>query len=389
MTTSNSKITLNVGIDAKRAINNVTGLGNYSRYALHALTMLSGRNNYLLYAPKIDTNHSRIADIATLPNVKLCPPDSAVWRKLSSLWRTGPLANQLQRDGIDVYHGLSNEIPLGLGRTTVAGVVTVHDIIWRIFPGDYSRTDCMMYDFKYGTSIRKANRIIAISECTKKDIVNTYGIDPERIAVIYQGIDPIFRPADSASQADVLKKYGISEPFYIAVGTVQGRKNQLLAVEALRAMKNRLSLVIVGHRTKYARNIDEFIRRRHLENRVIWLENIPLDDLSALYSAASFSAYPSRYEGFGLPVVESIACGTPVIAATGSCLEEAGGPGAIYVDPDDLEQFAAEADKLAENNFARKKLVDAGTRYIRKFTMDNFTRQTVTAYQMALIDKLM
>lgn len=383
------KLSLHIGLDAKRAINNTTGLGNYSRYALRALTWLAAGHRYSLYAPKIVSHHARIDDIVAMPGVDLCEPRSAVAKAFPALWRTAGLTARLNKDGIDVYHGLSNEIPLGLHTSSVAGVVTVHDLIWRRFPSDYSWADRKLYDFKYGTSIRQADRIIAISECTARDIMADYDIPRERIAVVYQGIDPIFKRVDAETRTSVAAKHGLHNPYIIAVGTVQGRKNQLLAAQALRDLPSDVHLAIVGRRTKYAGKIDDFVRQHRLGDRVHWLENVPLDDLPALYSEAVAAAYPSRYEGFGLPIVEALACGTPVIAATGSCLEEAGGPGAVYVSPDSIDEFADAARRMVDDRFFRDKLVSNGQRYIRRFNMKDFARQTVAAYQMAIIFKYM
>ena len=201
--------------------------------------------------------------------------------------------------------------------------MTIHDLIYRRVPQDYKPVDRAMYDFKYSRSARNATRVIAISEKTRDDLVEDYQIDPAKIDVIYQGCDPRFGlPVEYDEKQRVRAAYALPERYFISVGTVQSRKNQLLAVKALERLD--LPLVIVGNRkSDYAGEVARYISSHGLSDRVMWLDKVPFADLPALYAMAEFSSYTSRYEGFGIPVIESLSAETPVIAATGSWLEEA------------------------------------------------------------------
>ncbi len=383
MTKNNS--TLRIGYDAKRAMCNFTGLGNYSRYAIEAMSLYYPENSYELYTPRVVEN-ARTEALRRLPNVHLHLPPTPFWQKMGALWRSLEMTQTLLDDDVAIYHGLSNELPLNIGASGLASVVTVHDVIWRRWPQDYSWIDRRMYDFKYGRSMRSASRIIAISERTKADIVNDFGIAPEKIDVIYQGIDPVFSlPIDHETKEAVRKKYALPEQYIVMVGTVQGRKNQLLAVKALRGLPKEVKLVVVGRRSgSYGQEVERYVAAKGLGDRVIWLEGVPFGDLPALYAMAQCAAYPSRYEGFGLPVVEALACGVPVIAATGSCLEEAGGKGAVYVDPDDVEAFVDAAKGIIGDSYRRNKMVELGHRHIKKFDAGEFAQQTMATYMKAL-----
>lgn len=367
---------LTIGYDAKRALNNTTGLGNYSRYTINAMASFFPECAFNLYAK--GSNTERIADLLENDNVHF------VKAKHRLLWRSMMMPVQLRKDKVALYHGLSNEVPLTISRMGVASVVTAHDVIWRKFPSDYKAIDRQIYDYKYGQSMKTATSIIAISECTKRDIIEAFDIDPAKITVIYQGCHEMFKHASDAVQAAAMQKYGLPERYYIAVGTVQGRKNQLLAAKALPALPADVKLVIVGRRTAYAKQIDEFAARNGVTDRIIWLESIPVTDIPALYSGAIFSTYTSRYEGFGIPVIESLSCQTPVIAATGSCLEEAGGKGAFYVDPDNVEQYVEAAKLLIDNAYQRSRLVSNGLQQIKKFSKIYFARDTMKVYEKTL-----
>lgn len=379
---------LNVGFDGKRAVANMTGLGNYSRYAINILSTAFPSSHFRIYTGT-ERSNDRLDPILARDNVELAIADVHPSCGLTrAFWRTIDMPVQLKNDGIDIYHGLSNELPLTI-KDVCPSVVTIHDLIWRRSPKDYSAIDRRIYDFKYGRSARIATRVIAISQCTKNDLVTEFGIDPDKIDVIYQGIDPIYTlPIDTIKRQQVREKYSLPELFIIAVGTVQPRKNQMLAVEGLARLNKAVKLVIVGrHDNKYGDSVIARARQLGVEDRVIF-KDVAFADLPAVYSCAALSTYTSRYEGFGLPVVESISCGTPVIACVGSCLEEAGGEGAVYINPDDAAAWATEAEHFIDDIIHRDKTVRLGQRHIKQFSADAFAKATMATYQKAIIDQL-
>lgn len=374
-----------VGLDGKRAVENNTGLGNYSRYAVNMLSLAYPGALFRLYAPRRLPNE-RLDPLLARDNVDIVYHNGSFGAAGRALWRTVDMPVELGRDGVNVYHGLSNELPLTIGRVCPS-VVTIHDLIYRRCPADYTAIDRRLYDFKYRRSARIATRVIAISECTRRDLVEDYQIDPEKIDVIYQGIDPIFSlDINTESRMRVRMKYNLPDTYIVSVGTIQPRKNQLLAVQALSRMPQSVHLVLVGRPAgSYGMKVENEIARLGLSDRVHMLQGIPFADLPAIYSAARASLYPSRYEGFGLPVVESIASGTPVVAATGSCLEEAGGDGAVYIHPDDADALARETMRILDDTIHRDRLIRRGTKHIRRFSPENFARETMAAYHKAII----
>lgn len=375
---------IRVAFDAKRAFNNMTGLGNYSRLVAATMAGMYPANEYVLYTPR-ERENPRLERLLMRENVSVKTP-TGVWQRVPSAWRSAAICSDLAADGIDLYHGLSNEIPLA--QLPCASVVTIHDLIWRRVKEDYSAIDRLLYDQKYGHAAHKANRIIAISERTKADIVADWNIDPSRIDVIYQGVDPIFhRAVDFEERKRVRETYNLPGRYILTVGTVQSRKNQLLAVKAMEALPSDVTLVIAGRPDrKYGPIVRAEIERLRLGDRVRWLEGPPFTDLPALYASAELSSYTSRYEGFGLPVVESITVGTPVVACTGSCLEEAGGPGGVYVAPDDMQGYIDAARGILEKPYLRDRMVEAGRRYVRRFNTTDFASALMATYNKAILD---
>lgn len=386
--TKTSENALRVGLDGKRAVLNNTGLGNYSRYCVNIMSMAFPSAQFILYSPKFAENE-RLEPLLSRGNVELVVPAlKPDWGLSRAWWRSVDMPLRLSADKIDVYHGLSNELPLTIKKVCPA-VVTIHDLIYRRFPQGYSAIDRRLYDFKYGRSARIADRIIAISECTKSDIVKDYDIDPRKIDVIYQGVDPIFTlKVDTARRQEVRARYSLPEKYILAVGTVEERKNLLLAIEALPKLPAAVKLIVVGGmKGQYGERVRRAIERLGLADRVMHLQ-VPFKDLPPLYADAEFTSYTSRYEGFGLPVAESLTMGTPVIACTGSCLEEAGGEGAVYVQPDDVDAYAEAAIRLIDDKVFREIKARKGMAHVRRFTADAFAKDTMACYRKAIIDSL-
>jgi len=376
--------TITIGYDGKRAMQNNTGLGNYSRLLVELMARKYPENRYRLYAPRL-TDNPRMRPLQELDNVEVAVPHSAVGRALPSLWRSGyGITRRLHSDGVALYHGLSGELPLGIGRCGIPSVVTIHDLIFRRCPQTYKWLDRTIYDYKFRSACRTATRIMAISECTKRDIVNDYGIDPAKIDVVYQGCDAQFhRIPDAAEVKRVKATYGLRRPYVVCVGSVEERKNQIMAVRGLRDIPAELDLVIVGRRTPYASILDAFAATYGLSDRVHFIENAPFSHLPALYAGALCSSYTSRYEGFGIPVIESLSVGTPVIVTTGSCLEEAGGPDTPAIDPDDVEQWIHIVKEMADDPDLRHKIAERGKSYVERFNNDGMAAAVMATYRRA------
>lgn len=375
---------LTIGFDAKRAVLNLTGIGNYSRLVLDVLTSRYPDNRYLLFTPRAAEN-PRLDPLLERQCAEVCTPDTAFGRIAPHVWRTRGLTAQLRRAGVDLYHGLSNELPSGIERSGIPSVVTIHDLIFRRVPQSYHAADRRICDWKFRHAAESATRIIAISRRTAADIEELYGIDPDKIDIVYQGCAPAFyAPVTVADIERVRARYRLPERYIVAVGTVEMRKNQQLAVRALTMLPQSVKLVIVGRRSGYAPELDHVISATGVSDRITFLTGIDFADLPALYAGAAAASYTSLYEGFGIPVIEAIASGTPVIAATGSCLEEAGGPGAIYVDPHDPEAYARAAMNIMDDSALRDKMVSSGRQHIRAFSADNFASGLVSTYAKTL-----
>jgi len=368
---------MNIGFDGKRAANNLTGLGNYSRSLLAQLAGLFHQNQYFVYTPKISKKPQITAFFESQRlQLKLPAPNS-----LKFMWRSFGIRKQLLEDKIDLFHGLSQEIPLGLRAVNIKSVVTIHDLIYLRYPQYYKPIDRYIYHKKSEYACKNSDRIVAISERTKKDIMEFYGIPENRIEVIYQSCDDSFKIHHSAKSSNrVRAKFGLPEKYILNVGTIESRKNLLLLIEALPTIDSAYKLVVVGKHRPYVEKVKAAIARLKLEDRVIFLEGVPFEDLPMIYQMATVFIYPSLYEGFGIPIIEALYAKVPVVAATGSCLEEAGGPDSIYVSPTDANDLAAQVNKILDDEDLQKKMKENGLKFVQQFDNKSLAKQMMDCY---------
>lgn len=375
-----------IGFDAKRIVRNGTGLGSYGRTLVNSLAAAAD-NDYRLYVPDLGRDELRF-QVREQPHVRFVEPAKRFFPPLrglqKSLWRSRGIVNDLVRDGVQLFHGLSGELPVGLRRHGIRSVVTIHDLIFMRYPQFYNPLDVFIYKRKFYSAVRQADRIVAISECTKHDILNFSDVAEDKIDVIYQSCDTRFKArVDEETKRMVAQKYHLPARFVLNVGTIEERKNVLLAVKALLQLPDE-HLVIVGKETKYAQKVRQFVDHHRLSDRVHFLSGVPNDDLFAIYQLAAAFVYPSRYEGFGIPVIEAIQSGLPVVAATGSCLEEAGGPDCLYVDPDDERALAQAIRQLLNEDDDREERLRANSAYISRFENADVAQRMLDEYEDVL-----
>jgi glycosyltransferase involved in cell wall biosynthesis len=380
---------MRIGFDAKRAFNNKTGLGNYSRFVLNALRNYAPEPTYLAYTPKIKAG---LFDEFPSDAIRRPASDNKLY---GAWWRSYGITQSLAKDGIQLFHGLSNELPTGLPKAGIKSVVTIHDLIFLRYPELYPAIDRFFYRRKFRKACAQADVIVAVSEQTKRDIITFYGTPSSKIQVVYQDCHEVFhQPQTSQGWAPPFKtwevsavsqKYGIIQPYVLCVGTIEARKNQLRLVQAFQAAQlANAQLVLVGGKTKFQQEIASFIAKNRLETKVMILNNVPFADLPTLYRSARVFAYPSFFEGFGIPIVEALHSGVPVIAAAGSCLEEAGGEGGLYVNPNDTDELAQKLQLLWQDEGLRQRLSANGKTHVKQFAAENSAKKLTTIYESIL-----
>ena len=341
-----------IAYDAKRAFLNSRGLGNYSRDMIRLMRTYAPQNEYLLYSPK--------GDGAVTPQ--------GLWKVAPALWRTFGI-----RTEADIYHGLSGELPYGLTSSPHAPktVVTVHDAIFLRYPEYYSTTYRWLFTRKVQYACDTADCIIAISEQTKQDIIRFFHADERKIRVHYQGCSNIFRTYKS--------EISPRRDYILFVGSTEPRKNILNLIRALASAKIDLPLVALGGANK--NDAEALALAQQLGVRLELRHGVPFEQFPALYYNAACLCYPSYFEGFGIPILEAMCVGTPVVTSTGSCFHEVGGEAARYADPANPEAIGAELQKVLTDNALRNAMIEQGFVQAALFTDEKVAKNLLAIYE--------
>lgn len=379
---------MNIGFDAKRAFHNGTGLGHYSRTLIRSLADYYPQHEYFLFNPK----PSGLFKIEG-KNLHEILPQSFQHKLFPALWRSSWVKADLEKLKIDIYHGLSHEIPLGIQNTGIKSVVSIHDLIHERFPEQYSKIDAKIYHNKFKYACDHADKIIAISRQTKHDIIDFYGIPKEKITVCYQSCNPAFGiPVSEEEKLKIKKQYDLPDQYFLYVGSVIERKNLLNICKAIFLLRNEtnIPLVVIGDGKKYKELVKDYIRQNSLEDKIIFLsENETAKssksfqsavDFPAIYQSAIAMIYPSFFEGFGIPVLEALWSRLPVITSSVSCLPEAGGDGAYYVNPLSAEEIAEGMKRIYTDPSLAGELKERGWQYAQHFTRQKCAEAVMKIY---------
>lgn len=362
---------MKIAFDAKRFFHNTSGLGNYSRDLVRILSEYYPNNEYLL----LNKNKSeRGKDILDSSHVKFIETSKG---KFSRQFKMGKDA---QKQGADIFHGLSGELPLKWDQKPIKKIVTIHDLIFVRYPQYYSFFDRKIHLWKFRKAANIADKIIAISEQTKRDIVQYLNVPESKVEVIYQGCHKAFKEQQPAELIQATKdKFKLPESFILNVGTIEDRKNLLNVVKAITGTE--IPLVVVGRKTKYYQKIQSFLKKNKMEKQVVFLEGVSMDELAVMYKLANIFVYPSFFEGFGIPVIEALFSKTVVVTSNTGCMPEAGGKDSVYVDPNNNLDIRAKIKFLWDNESERKRREEKGFEFVQKFNDEPIAKELMNLYQ--------
>jgi len=366
---------MKIAFDAKRFFHNTSGLGNYSRDLIRILSEYFPENDYFL----LNKNKSeRGADILNKSNVHF------VETTKGTMSRQFKMGKDAQKQNADIFHGLSGELPLKWDKKTIKKIVTIHDLIFIRYPQYYSFFDRKIHLWKFKKAAHTADKIIAISEQTKRDIIQYLKINENKVEVIYQGCHKAFKEQQSSKLIQITReKFNLPDRFILNVGTIEDRKNLLNIVKAINGTN--IPLVVVGKKTRYFTKIQDFIKKNKLENQIHFLEGVSMDELAVVYKLADIFVYPSFFEGFGIPVIEALFSKTVTITSNTSCLPEAGGPDSVYIDPNNYLDIQSKIKFLWDNESERKRRADKGWEFVQKFNDEPIADELMNLYQKILI----
>lgn len=378
---------MRIGIDISLTVGEKAGVGNYCHNLVRSLGTIDHKNKYLLFPFYYYIFHPdfKKTDCAPHKNFRL----NLHWlskKIIDYLWKSDRIPRRWFFPAVDVLHSTTFCVPkTGYKKL----IITIYDVSFLTHP-EYHLEENIAHCHK-GTleAVQCADKIIAISEHTKKDLIHYYHCDPRKIVVTLLGVDGRFKPLDDAARIDAAKKrYGITKKFIFNIGSIEPRKNISGLVEAYAMLPDQIQeeydLIIGGGKGWKNSTLYETVVRLKLEDRVKFIGFVDDEDLPYLYNGATIFVYPTFYEGFGLPVLEAMACGCPVISSNVSSIPEVVGAGGLLVNPEKTNEIAGAMSALLSDTKIRAKLSEKGLLQAAKFSWLTCAEETLTVYEELL-----
>ncbi len=369
---------MKIGINSYEAVvprfghNKKTGLPNRvgsSEFCFQLLSKLA----------KLDTVNEYSVFLPVEPSSDM-PKETEKWKYVvfhsKKLWTLLGLSNKLKSYKLDVFFSPTHYLPL---YTSSPSVISIFDVSYLYFPNLFKKKDLYQLKLWGGYSIKKAKKIITISNSSKNDIIKMYKVNPDKVTVIYPGIKQVLSIKEKVLSMDELnKRFGIDNKYILFVGTLQPRKNIVRLIEAFAKLKEKdLNLVIVGKKGWQFEGVLNAPKKYNVEDRVKFLDSVSDEDLPGFYKNALCFCLPSLYEGFGLPILEAMQYGCPIATSSVSSLPEAGGDAAVYFDPENVEDIKKSLESIIQNSELRDKLIKKGYEQIKKFSWEKTARKTL------------
>jgi glycosyltransferase involved in cell wall biosynthesis len=368
---------MRIGIDARIFGSQYTGIGRYVQELVEQMADLASQHEFVLFM-----NEPQFHEYEAPKNVKKVLVNAhhySLKEQWSFFWK-------LRKAKLDLMHFTHFNAPILYKNPSV---VTIHDLTLSFYPGKKMNSwlHRKAYHLTLSHAVKHAKKVIAVSENTKLDLIKVLGTPDEKITVIYEGVGENFTPReDKEGLAELIKKYGITKDYLLYTGVWRSHKNLINLIRAFAILKQDesfdLQLVITGKEDPYYPEVRRTVKELGLEYSVIFPGMVPEDELTALYQGVFTYVFPSLYEGFGLPPLEAMRCGTPVVASKASCIPEiCGENNALFFDPYDPEDMANSIRRVWLDGDLRKDLRERGLRHSRKFSWKSMAEETLALYE--------
>ncbi|EHP84940.1 glycosyltransferase family 4 protein [Methanotorris formicicus] len=370
---------MKIGITSEQLNRPLTGRGYYIYHLIKILSSNTNKNNYDIYL----INYKNTQMFPNLKHIILENPFKRITKSYQLWYLYLPLGLYDISKKVDIVHCINAE-PIYLKPKNIKLITTIYDIIPYLFPKTYTFSTSFRFRFILPKTLKISNKIITISHHTKQDIIKHFKIPEDKIKVIHLAANENYKPLNEKEIEKIREKYNLNYPFILYVGGLEPKKNISTLLKALYKLKKqgiKHKLVITGEKRWKYKSIFETIEKLNLQKDVIFTGYVPDEDLPALYNAADLFVYPSLYEGFGLPPLEAMACGTPVITSSTSSLPEVVGDAGIMVNPYDVDELAKAMYEVLTNDGLREELSKKGLERAKLFSWKKCAEEHLKVYE--------
>ncbi len=369
---------MRIGIDGRYIQDHFPGIGRYTYNLVWSLAEVAPKDSFLvLHNPKMPNSRHDLTALASYPNVELIRVELSTFC-LGEQWRLPPVVRRL---GLDLFHSPYYIKPYLL---PCPSVVTIYDLIPRLYPQYIPLWARIVFEMAIRVATATARLLISVSQSAKEDLVRLLGLPPSKVWVTPLGVDERFNPVNEKAIFNLRQKHDLPKGYILYLGINKPHKNLVRLVEAFAKVKTGRKLVLAGKEDPRYREVHEVVKRLSLQHRVVFLGQVPEDDLPALYSGAALFVFPSLYEGFGLPLLEAMACGVPVVCSSTSSLPEIVGRAAVMVAPLDISQLARALERVLGDGELRAYMREEGLKQAARFSWERTAKETLAAYHQVL-----
>jgi glycosyltransferase involved in cell wall biosynthesis len=381
------KRSITIGFDARYAMSDHEEFGRYSRLVIEAMALAAPRYTYFRSYVPLRAPHLDYERIEQLHNIETMEPDGAIWRKLRLPWRIWHVANDLHNGNVELYHGLAGHIPMCLDKHNIRSVVTIHNMEF-LYDNTFANSpEHLLTRIYMGRMLHRVDRIVAVSECVKRDITKHFRIYPEKVDVIYPGVAKRYNKELREEYLDAVReKYNLPKNYMLSVGMQLERRSMIKVVNILPLIDNETHYVIVGRTTSHTTRLKRAAQELGVSNRLHIIEHIPEEDMPALYRNASVLINLSRYEGFATHIAEAMAVGTPVITTRSSSMEEVADNAALYINPNNRDELVNAIHLLTDGGELRQILTTLGRRQVTRFRPEVVAYNLINCYRRLDVD---
>ena len=372
------KRSITIGFDAKHVMMDGEEYGAYSRLVIEALSQYAPRHTYFRTYVTQRLPHPSYEAIEQAHNIETMEPDGALWRKFSLAWRLWHIAKDLHNGNVELYHGLAEHFPIGLASRKIRSVVTVHNMAFLYDKSILNSPDNIIDRIYMGRMLHRVDRIVAVSECVKRDIVKHFHIYADKVDVVHSGVAKRFtEPIDEVHAESVAERYKLPEQYILSVGRQIERRKMLKVIRMLPILNHDIHYVIVGRSTTYTSRLQRVANVLGVANRVHFIDSVSDEDMPAVYSRALALINLSTYEGFASSVAEAMAVGTPCIITRTSSMEEIAEDAALYINAKSRDELVGAVRRLISDQELCDKLTTRGKQLASRF------RPEVVAFNLA------